>query len=39
MKEKVKTTVIVVVIMAGIGWFIYTMGGRAVDFIVKMHGG
>lgn len=39
MKEKAKMTVIVVAIMAVIGWFIYIMGGRAVDFIAKMHGG
>ena len=39
MKDKVKTTMIVVTIVAGIAWFIYFMGGRAVDFMAKLHGG
>ena len=38
MNEKVKTTVIVVAIVAGIAWFIYHMGGRAIDFMAKLHG-
>ena len=39
MYEKAKTTFIVIAISLAVIWFIYFLGDRAVNFMVKLHGG
>lgn len=39
MQEKIKTTLIVIVVVVSVALFLYYLGGRAIDFMVKLHGG
>jgi hypothetical protein len=39
MQEKAKTTLIVVAVAVAVIWFVYFLGDRAVNFMVKLHGG
>ena len=39
MREKVKTSVIVLVGIVGAVWLVSYWGGRAINFMVKLHGG
>lgn len=39
MYGKAKTTIIVVAVSLAVIWFVYFLGGRAVNFMVKLHGG
>jgi len=39
MQEKSKTTLIVIAVSLAIAGVIYYLGGKAIAFMVKMHGG
>lgn len=39
MQAKIKTTLLVMAISAGLIWALYYWGNKAIDFMVKMHGG
>lgn len=39
MKEKMKSSMIVLAVIAGVILAMYLLGAKAVDFIAKMHGG
>ena len=39
MKAKLKTILVVIVATVGVVWFVYFLGSRAINFMVKLHGG
>jgi hypothetical protein len=39
MQRKYRTSLIVVAVSLALIWLLYYMGGRAIAFMVKMHGG
>lgn len=39
MNDKVKSTLTVIAVIAGVVLVMYFLGAKAVDFITKMHGG
>lgn len=39
MKEKMKSFLTVMAVIAGVVLVMYLLGAKAVDFITKMHGG
>lgn len=39
MKEKVKSILVVTMATVGVVWFVYYLGSRAINFMVKLHSG